>query len=86
MYIECRFVRENQGVLARLRAETQMRQGREILGCKSASFTPSPFEYSSINQTSSECKQPSHEDQKAAEQVIDKDLVNLEFGSRASLD
>ena len=83
--IECRFGRENQGILERLRFENQMGQGRDILGDKSSSFTPSPFKYSSINHTNSECKQPSHEDQKAAEQVIDKELVHLKFGSRASI-
>ena len=39
------------------------------------------FEYSSIDHTSSEYKQPSHEDQKAIEQVTVKKLVYLEFGS-----
>ena len=63
-----------------------MRQGWEIVGGRSSSFTPPSFEYSSINHTSSEYKQPSHEDQKAAEQVIVKELVHLEFESRASLD
>jgi len=79
--IECGFGRENQGILARLRFETRMGQGREIVGGKSSSFTPPPFKYYSINHTSSECKQPSHEDQKAAEKVIDKELVHLNFGS-----
>ena len=60
--IECRFGRENQGILAILRFETRMGQEREIVGGKSSSFTPPPFEYSSINPTNSECKQPSHED------------------------
>lgn len=55
MCIECRFVRENQGILARLKAETRMGQGREIVADKSSSF-----EYSSINHTSLEYKQPSH--------------------------
>ena len=63
-----------------------MGQGIEIVGGKSSSFTPPSFEYSSINHTSSEYKQPSHEDEKAVEQVIVKELVHLEFGSRASLD
>ena len=62
MCIKCRFVRESQGILARLKAKTQMGQGREIVGGISSSFTPSSFEYSSINHTSSEYKQPSHED------------------------
>jgi len=79
--IECKFVRENQGILARLRAETRMGQGREIVGGKSSSFTSPSFEYSSINHTSSEYKQTSHEDQKAFEQVIVKELVHLKFGS-----
>ena len=57
--IECRFVRENQGILAILRAENRMGQVREIVGGKSSSFTPPSFEYSSINHTSSEYKQPS---------------------------
>lgn len=83
--IECRFGRENGGILVRLRFETRIGQGREIVGGKSSSFTPPPFEYSSINPTSSECKQPSHEDQKASKQVIDKELVHLVFGCRASL-
>ena len=82
IWIEWRFGRENQGILARLRFETQMGQERQILGGKSSSFTPPPpFEYSSINHTSSECNQPSHEDQKAVKQVIDKELVHLNFGS-----
>ena len=34
--IECRFGRENQGILVRLRFETQMGQGREIVGGKSS--------------------------------------------------
>ena len=63
-----------------------MGQGREIVGGKSSSFTPPPFEYSSINHTSSKHNKPSHEDQKIAKQVIDKELVHLEFGSQASLD
>ena len=63
-----------------------MGQGRDIVGGKSSSFTPPSFEYSSINHTSSEYKQPSHEDQKAVKQVIVKELVYLESGSRASLD
>jgi len=63
-----------------------MGQGREIVGGKSFSFTPPSFKYSSINHTSSEYKQPSHEDQKAVEQVTVKELVYLEFGSWASLD
>jgi len=58
-----------------------MGQGREIVGGKSSSFTPPPFKYSFINPTFSECKQPSHEDEKAAEKVIDKELVHLKFGS-----
>ena len=58
-----------------------MGQGREIVGGKSSSFTPPSFEYSSINHTSTEYKQPSHEDQKAVEQVTVKELVYLEFGS-----
>ena len=86
MCIECRFVRENQGILARLKAKTQMGQGIEILGGKSSSFTPPSFEYSSINHTSLEYKHPSHGDQKASKQVIVKELVHLEFGSRPSLD
>ena len=65
--IKCRFGRENQGILVRLRFETQMGKGREIVGGKSSSFTPPPFEYSFINHTNSECNQPSHEDQKVAE-------------------
>ncbi len=84
--IVCRFGRENQVILARLWFETRMGQGREIVGGKCSSFTPPPFEYSSINHTSSECNQPSHEDQKVAEQVIDKELLHLKFGSQASLD
>ena len=83
--IECRFGRENQGILARLRFETRMGQGRDVVGGKSSSFTLPAFGYSSINHTSSECKKPSHEDQKVAEKVIDKELVHLNFGSRASL-
>ena len=79
--IECKFERKNRGILARLRFETQMGQGREIVGGKYSSFTPPSFEYSSINHTSSELKQPSHEDQKEVEQVIVKELVHLEFGS-----
>ena len=63
-----------------------MGQGREIEGGKCSSFTPPSFKYSSINHINSEYKQPSHEDQKAAEQVKIKDLVQLKFGSRASLD
>jgi len=74
-------VKENQGILARLKAETQMGQGREIVGGKSSSFTPPSFEYSSINHTSLEYKHPSHEDQKAVEQLIVKELVHHEFGS-----
>ena len=62
IYIEYRFERENQWILARLRLETWMGQGREILGGKSSSFTPPSFKYSSINHTSSKYKQPSHED------------------------
>ena len=85
MCIECRFVREKQGILARLRDDTQMGQGREIVGGKSSSFTPPSFRYSSINHTSLEYKQPSHEDQKAAEHVTVKKLVYLQFGSQASL-
>ena len=84
--IEWRFERENQGILARLRFETQMGQGREIVGGKYSSFTPPSIEYSSINHTISEYKQPSHQDQKSVEKVIVKELVHLEFGSRASLD
>jgi len=84
--IECRVGREKQGILAILRFETRMGKGREIVGGKSSSFTPPPFKYSSINHTISECNQPSHEDQKETEQVIDKELVHLEFGSQASLD
>jgi len=84
--IECRFGRENQGILARIRFETRMEQGREIVGGKSFSFTRPPFKYSSINHTNLKCKQPSREDQKAFEQVINKELVHLEFGSQASLD
>lgn len=34
--IKCRFERENRGILARLRFETQMGQGREIVGGKSS--------------------------------------------------
>ena len=86
MCIECGFLRENQGILVRLRAETQMRQGREVVGGKSSSFTPPSFKYSSINHTSSKYKQPSHGDQKEDEQVTFKELVYLEFGSQASLD
>ena len=63
-----------------------MRQGGEIVGGISSSFTPYSFEYSSISHTNSEYKQPSHGDQKAVEQVIVKELVYLEFGRRASLD
>jgi len=63
-----------------------MGQGREILGAKSSPFTPSSFKYSSMNHTSSEYKQPSHEDQNATKKVIVKELVHLEFGNRASLD
>ena len=63
-----------------------MGQGREIVGGKYSSFTPPSSKYSSINHTNIEHKQPSHENQKAVEQVIVKDLVDLEFGSRASLD
>jgi len=81
MCIECGFVRENQGILARLKDETRMGQGIEIVGGKPSSFTPPSFEYSSINHTSSEYKQPSHEDQKASEQVTVKELVYLKFGS-----
>lgn len=84
--IECRFGRENQGNLGRLRFQTRMGQGRDILGGKSSSSTPPPFKYSSINHTTSECKHPSHEDRKVVKKVIDKELVNLEFGSQASLD
>ena len=83
--IECTFGRENQGILERLRFETWMGQGREIVGGKSSSFTPPPFAYSSTNHTSSECNQPSHEDKKAIEKVIDKELFHLEFGSQSSL-
>ena len=72
--------------MARLKAETRIGQGREIVGGKFSSFTPPSFEYSSINHTSSEYKQPSHGDQKATQQVIVKELVYLEFGSQASLD
>ena len=75
MCIECRFVRENQGILARLRVETRMRQGIEIIGGKSSSF-----EYSSINHTSSEYKKTSHGDQKVVEQVTTKELLYLKFG------
>lgn len=67
--------------MARLRDETQMGQGRDIVGSKSSSFTPPWFEYSSINHTSSEYKQPSHEDQKEIEKVIVKELVHLELGA-----
>jgi len=56
MCIGCRFVRENKGILARLKAETWMVQGKDIVGGKSFSFTPPSFEYSSINHTSSEYK------------------------------
>jgi len=66
MCIECRFERENQGILAILKAKTRMEQGREIIRGKPSSFTPPSFKYSSINHTSSEYKHPSHEDQKAA--------------------
>ena len=83
--IECKFVRENQGILARLKAETWMGQGREIVGGKSSWFTPPSFEYPSINHTSSEYKQTSHGYQKEAEQVTVKELVYLEFGRWASL-
>ena len=62
-----------------------MGQGRDIVGGKSSSLTPPSFEYSSINYTSLEYKQPSHEYQKAVEQVTVKELVYLEFGSQASL-
>jgi len=79
--IECRFGRENQGILARLRFETQMGQRRDILGVKSSSFIPLPSEYSSINHTIFECKQPSHEHEKATDQVTNKELIQLEFGS-----
>ena len=41
--IECKFGRENQGILERIRFETRMGQGREIVGGKSSSFTPPPF-------------------------------------------
>ena len=84
--IESRLERENRGILARLRFENIMGQRREIVGGKSSSFTHPSFEYSSINPTSLEYKKPSHEDQKADEQVTVKDLAHLEFGSRASLD
>ena len=62
-----------------------MGQGREIVGGKSFSFTPPSFKYSPINHTSSEDKQPSHEDQKAVEQVTVKELIYLEFRSQAPL-
>jgi len=81
MCIKCRFVRENKGIFARLKAENLMRHGREIVGDKYSSFNPYSFEYSSINHTISKYKKPSHEDQKAAKQVIVKELVHLEFGS-----
>ena len=58
-----------------------MRQGGDIVGDISSSFTPHSFEYSSINHTSSEYKQPSHGDQKTVEQVTVKEIVYLEFGS-----
>jgi len=70
-------VRENQEILGRLKVETRMGQGREIVGGKSSSFTPSSFEYSSINHTILEYKKQSHEDQKAVEQEIVKELVHL---------
>ena len=63
-----------------------MGQGREVVGGKSSSFTPPSFKYSSINHTNSEYKQPSHEYQKAVEQVTVKELVYLKFGSRGPLD
>lgn len=74
------------GNFARLKVETRMGQGRDIVGGKSSSFTPPSFEYSSINHTSSEYKQKIHGDQKTTEKVIVKELVHLKFGSRASLD
>ena len=86
MCIKCRSVRENQGILARLKAETQTGQGREIVGGKSSSFNPPSFEYSSINHTSSEYNQRSHRDQKEIEKVTTKELVYLDFGSLAYLD
>ncbi len=42
--IECGFGRETQGILARLRFETRTGQGRDIVGGKSSSFNPPPFE------------------------------------------
>ena len=57
-----------------------MKQGGYIVGGRSSSFTSPSFEYSSINHTSSEYKQPSHGDQNAAEQVNVKELVYLELG------
>ena len=73
-------------ILARLKPETRLGQGREIVGGKSSSFSPPSFKYSSINHTISEYKKPSHEDQKEIEKVIVKQLCYLEFGSQASLD
>ena len=84
--IECRFGTKNQEILASLRFETRMGQGREIVGGKSSSFTLPSFEYSFINHISSKSKQPSHEDQKEVEQVIVKELLHLKFGRQASLD
>ena len=61
-----------------------MRQGGEIVGGRSSSFTHS-FEYPFSNHTRLEYKQPSHGDRKVAEQGTIKELFYLEFGSRASL-
>lgn len=83
--IECRIEEENQGIFANTNVKNQMGQGRRIVGRKSSSVTYTPFEYSSIHHTSLECKQPSHEDYKAVEQMRDKELVYLEFKNRASL-
>ena len=63
-----------------------MRQGGDIVGGRSSAITPPSFKYSSINHTSLEYKEPSHGDQKAAEQVTVKELAYLEFVILASLD
>jgi len=60
--IECRIEGENQGIFANTNVKNRMGQGRRIVGGKSSSFTYTPLEYSSIHDTSLECKQPSHED------------------------
>lgn len=56
MCIECRFVKENEGILKILKAKTHIGQVREIVGGKSSSFTPPLFEYFSISHTSLEYK------------------------------